>query len=448
MLIDIIDDHQSLCELRRDWDAVYDSDPESHFFLSWTWMSKWLGDVIQPWIVLAARPETGEMGYVAFFPLRVQTRLRKDGVLFNELQVACQATNDFTGLICRPEHDNDAIPAMARHLAAMKWAVLDLTWVRASDKRFELLLSGFVEREFKVNVPETPAGEGDTDYRVSLYVDLPTTWDAYLDEKLSAKTRQRIRNYLRKVEGGDRFRVTYPTEATIERDLDILLRFWAARWGHEVRGKLSSIQEIDRTMLRHCFDEGVLFMPVLWEGERPLGTVATLIDRRHRTILFKLFGRDETFQNPSPGVILIALAIRHAIGEGFERCDFLQGNHAYKYTFGVDEFQLKHCLVLRKSARSLTDCLDARWLVWACRAVENARQTGQIGETDKSYRQILKVDSGQAEARLALAESLARKGHHAAAERVRDALVRGGNAADPEDGHRRDARGRPRRRGR
>jgi len=434
MHIDIIDDFESLCALKGTWEAVYDADPEAQLFLSWMWMSKWLSDVVKQWIVLAARPEGG--AHVAFFPLRVHTRLNKGGGLYNEIQVACQATADYTGFICRPEHEDTAIPALGACLAAMKWGKLDLRYFSASDKRLNLFLDEFPGRDFKVKSPDTsPMGDG-VDYGVSLYVDLPDSWETYLGEKLSAKTRQRVRNYLRKVESGDRFRITNADPATIERDLDILAGFWASKWGGQFGRSLASVQRTDRTMLRHCFDQGVLYMPVLWEGERPLGAVAILVDRQHKSFLFKLFGRDETFQNPSPGVILIAHAIRHAIDEGFGKCDFLQGNHAYKYAFGVDEFRLKHRIVMRKSVRNMVDCLDSRWLDWAFMLADQLGKTGEADAAEKGFRQILKVDPLHRDARLALANVLAQKGHHAAAQRLLDVLatVDGRRAGKPAAG--------------
>jgi hypothetical protein len=222
--IDVIDDYRSLCELKHEWDAVYDADPESQLFLSWMWMSKWFGDVIKPWIVLAACPEGGS--HVAFYPLRIYTLLHKNGGFYNEIQVACQATADYTGFICRPEHEDAAISAFAECLTAIKWGNLDLRYFSASDRRLKLFQDKFPEREFKIKTPGANPAEGDLDYGVSLYVDLPESWEAYLSEKLSAKTRQRVRNYLRKVENGDRFRITHADRDTIERDFDILGHFW------------------------------------------------------------------------------------------------------------------------------------------------------------------------------------------------------------------------------
>jgi hypothetical protein len=42
MHIDAFDKFQNFLTLKRDWDSVYKADPEAQFFLSWTWMSRWL----------------------------------------------------------------------------------------------------------------------------------------------------------------------------------------------------------------------------------------------------------------------------------------------------------------------------------------------------------------------------------------------------------------------
>jgi hypothetical protein len=192
---------------------------------------------------------------------------------------------------------------------------------------------------------------------------------------------------------------------------------------------LAGVQRIDRIMLRHCFDEGVLFMPMLWEGDRPLGGVATVIDRRHKTMLFRLIARDETFRNPSPGVILIAAAIRHAIAEGLTRCDFLQGNHGYKYAFGVEEHRLRNVRVARKSKRRPDASFDKTWLSMALPYALYVHRQGMLEAAEACYRQMLRLDPGFSEARRNLAEVMVRTGRDAAAKRLLKAGPAGGATA-------------------
>ena len=57
MRVDVIDDTEALAASRAEWDAAYVADPEAQFFLSWTWMSRWLAVLDKPWFILAARPD-------------------------------------------------------------------------------------------------------------------------------------------------------------------------------------------------------------------------------------------------------------------------------------------------------------------------------------------------------------------------------------------------------
>jgi hypothetical protein len=72
--VEVIDRFDDLAPLRRDWDDVYDSDPEASFFLSWTWMSHWLRTFRRDWFVLAARRDAGAPAFDAFWPLGLSTQ--------------------------------------------------------------------------------------------------------------------------------------------------------------------------------------------------------------------------------------------------------------------------------------------------------------------------------------------------------------------------------------
>jgi hypothetical protein len=105
MQIDVIDEFARLCEVKSDWDAVYRADPEAQFFLSWTWMSKWLTIVGRQsrWAILAAKLHADTPTYVAFFPLRFRVkRSQSDDTIYNELAMAGNRAADYTRFICAP----------------------------------------------------------------------------------------------------------------------------------------------------------------------------------------------------------------------------------------------------------------------------------------------------------------------------------------------------------
>ena len=101
MLIDVIDNFGDFKRLKDNWDTVYEADPEAQFFLSWTWLSQWL-PARPHWFILAAKP-TQDSRYVAFFPLRLRTKLRHGLGFHNEISMAGNSGADYTGLLCLPD---------------------------------------------------------------------------------------------------------------------------------------------------------------------------------------------------------------------------------------------------------------------------------------------------------------------------------------------------------
>jgi CelD/BcsL family acetyltransferase involved in cellulose biosynthesis len=214
-----------------------------------------------------------------------------------------------------------------------------------------LLLRHFPQTDFDMRASEDTNELDNINLCRCPYVKLPSRWNSYLNQELSANCRQRIRRLLKKVENSCEFRITHTTAQTVNLDLSILLDLWILKWGNRKGERLDSIQKIYRTMLMHCFSQGSLFLPVLWKGEIPLGALALLIDPEKRSLLFYVGGRDATVNNPPPGFVLHAYSIRYAIHHGFTTYDFLRGNESYKYSFGKKERRIRHIVVGARDVR-------------------------------------------------------------------------------------------------
>lgn len=346
MQIHVIDNLQAFTDVRDDWNNVYGKDPDAQFFLSWTWLSQWLPTLTSPWLILAVKPAESPH-YVAFFPLRLRIKERKQGEFCNEINMAGNYQADYTGFICIPEFDSRAIPAFAKYVGKLHWTRIHLENIRTTQDRLDLFLKGFSQSKFGLRTLERINKPDNTDNCICPFARLPDDWDTYLDNNLSANTRQKIRRFLRQVESDDTFRITHADADTIERDLNILLRFWAVKWGPRKGNRLEAIQRSNFRMLKSNFDIGALYLPVLWKGETPLGALATLVDKDKKAFLFYMAGRDETFNAPPPGLILHAHSIRHAIQCGFKTYDFLRGNEPYKYSLGTAERRIVCMSTLR-----------------------------------------------------------------------------------------------------
>lgn len=348
MYISVINSFETLARFRTDWDLVYEADPEAQFFLSWTWLSGWLKEVNWQWFILAAKPTPEAPRYIAFFPLKIRATKTKEGNIVKEIAMAGNRVADYTGFLCLPEFQDHAIQAFAIYMKRQNWNNLHLENIFASNRRLSLFLTHFSRDAFDTIQIQTIDQRDNINNSICPYLTLPTDWESYLSNFLSSNTRQKVRRFLRKVESSDEFRITHAEADTIENNLDTLLAFWASKWGPRKGEHLDRIIYVVRTMLRHCFECGSLFLPVLWKGELAIGALAFLIDKEKRALLFSIAGRDEALSNPPPGFVLHAYSIRYAINNGFTTYDFLRGNEPYKYLFGAEERPIRHIVVRAK----------------------------------------------------------------------------------------------------
>ncbi|MGI1662861.1 GNAT family N-acetyltransferase [Palleronia sp. KMU-117] len=397
MHVDLIEGRQAIAALREAWLAVYRADPEANYFLSFDWLFGSPRGAGQGSFVLAARSAKDDAGYDAFLPIRLNTE-RDNGLFHNELNLCGNFTSDYTGFICRPEAEDEAIPAFAAMLGRLRWRRLRLLNFAASDRRTRLFLQRFSSEVVDLKHLSTRNPDG-TENGVCPYATLSADWDDFLARKVSSNTRQKIRRFLRQVEGSDSFRFTHTTDETFERDLDILIRLWTERWAQNKGQRLGAIQKSLRRMLAHAQETGTLFMPMLWHEDRPLCTLGILVDEEKKAYNFYIGARDEAFKGPPTGLVLHSYAIRHAISRGIGRYDFLRGNEPYKYTFCSDEGRIRSLLISTKSGGNLGGTLDRRCLHYVRRRAAEFHCGGDSAAAMSAYEQVLQADPSDMSAR-------------------------------------------------
>lgn len=347
MRLEFITSMQELEPLRHQWNAVYDADDEAQFFLSWPWMSRRLQDLGTSWLVLAAWSESDPASCVAFFPLSI-CRVEKGGVSRHELRTAGSPIADYTGFICRPGHERQALAGFAEALQGLArrlhWDDLSLVNIRASEERLRFFLARFPAARFDL-VRRSCVNKDGTDNSVCPYVALPGDWETYLAEAVSSNTRQKLRRFLRQVEASPELAFAQATPDTVEGDIAALLRLWETRWGDRKPGRMEVIRRQTSSLLMRCFEDGTLFLPTLSRNGAVVGALAILVDHRKRSYLFLMGGRDQSVATPPPGLCLHAFSIRHAIERGFRTYDFLRGDEAYKFSFGAGSRSVSSILV-------------------------------------------------------------------------------------------------------
>lgn len=400
MRVDVIDSFDTLVQLRGNWDAVYEADPEAQYFMSWTWMAGWFKRLRYQWLVLGAR-EDDASGYVGFFPLQLRTERARDGAFHNELRTGGGYFAGYAGFICDPDVQDAVIRAFAEHTKQLNWAKLHLENIFASQRRLDAFLVEFAAPEFQTGKVRRPDDGDHIDHDIYVYVNLPGDWEEFLNERLGAATRKTARRTLRAIDDAAEYRVTDVTAATLERDLQTLLQFWENQWGAKLAtryhpGLPQAMMTNFRNMLRCAFEDDALYLPVLWQGDNPIGAQATLIDRKNRTLIGMLNGRDLEIKKPAPGFSLHLYSIRWAIQNGFAVYDLQTGDFSYKYDFGGLERRVECLLVSTATRRNLRDRLEGRSLPVVLARAKALHQAGDLEGAARACRQILDADPDHA----------------------------------------------------
>jgi CelD/BcsL family acetyltransferase involved in cellulose biosynthesis len=311
MRIEVIDTFDKFENARPSWDAVYNADPDAQFFLSWQWFSQLFSRRPKSIYILAVVASEKPEDYTAFFPLRLTTRFsqsRKKEV--NEIYMGGNFWADYTGFICDPHYECSAIPALAAHLKKMNWTRLQLENIHASAHRIDLFTTQFAS---------------------------PSSFDDYLQDHLSTKTRQKIRRFMRKLDASDEFCIVESTLETRQRDLDALADLWKTKWLARKGKKVDILAKKYRRIVEQGLENGNLYMPLLLHNKRPVAILASFVDRQKKCVLFFVTGRDQSWNTLPSGLLLHAHSIRWAIEQGMKTYDLLRGNEPYKYSLGAKE---------------------------------------------------------------------------------------------------------------
>lgn len=348
--VSVVKRYADFVALREQWEAVYDADPEAQFFLSWSFFSNWFekgDDNDSGWLVLVVRAADQPKDCLALLPLRLRAGKSQWNRPVMRLMMGGRRYADYTGLLCRPEAEVVAIPALAEMIKRLPWNQWELEFLWCSERRLERLLDRFPKEQFRVTAQKTANLGETTDKAICPYLDLPGTWDEYL-ARLSHNTRQKLRRMMRAVEAKPELSITHATAETIERDIKILLQLWRDNWQEAKGDRLQAILQLSGAMLYRNYSTGSVDLAVMWSDRRPIAALALWVDERKKAVFSALAGRDETFENPSPGRVLQTHSIQRAIANGFTMYDLGRGNEPFKYWFGAVERRIKSIEIARR----------------------------------------------------------------------------------------------------
>jgi len=322
--------------LKPEWNALLARSRSDALFLTWEWQSTWwkhLGD--GNLLLLGFRAED-DGRLVGIAPLFWCVTDQGQSLLF---VIGCRDVSDYLDLIIERGQEEVVYQAFLDYLQneAPAWDVLDLCNLPQESLAPDRLRALAAARGYQTRV-ETED--------VCPVIDLPATWDGYL-KQLDKKQRHEVRRKLRRAESEADTRLV-----VIGDDHDLTHEMRAFVQLHQ-KSTPEKTKFMDPQMQRFFFDVAQVLQARGWlqltfleiEGTK----AASLLNFDYQdSILVYNSGYDpEQFAHLSPGWVLTARCIEHAIALGRRKFDFLRGNEDYKYRFGGRDTEVRRLLIAR-----------------------------------------------------------------------------------------------------
>lgn len=343
MQLEIYNDPGGFPALKAEWNSLLKRSVSNTLFLTWEWQTVWWeylgeGDLF----VIAGRAEDGALvGVTAFY-----RTVAPDGA--RELSfVGCVEVSDYLDFIVAPEYVEEFCRAVISWLSgpeAPAWDRLNLCNIAEASPTYNRLAELARAQGYEATIAVED---------VCPIIDLPSTWDEYL-ARLGKKERHEIRRKIRKAEREahvDWYIVDGSSNLAAELDDFLVLH---GRSGAE---KLKFMHERMRAffhvLARTLADQGWLQLAFIrFNGYK----VASMLNFVYEdTVLVYNSGFDpEAFPSLSPGIVLLAYCIRHAIEHHRKTFDFLQGDEDYKYRFGGKDTRVLRLTITKKNSEELT----------------------------------------------------------------------------------------------
>jgi CelD/BcsL family acetyltransferase involved in cellulose biosynthesis len=187
--------------------------------------------------------------------------------------------------------------------------------------------------------------ETDDQNGVAPFIDLPPTWDAYL-EGLPAKLRHEIRRKAKKLEAeAGAFTVETATEDELLPFLDRFVELHRESEGPKGVFMVPGMEIFFRRLGEEFCRRGIFRLTFVRLGDDlAAGTIGFVYGGTY-SLYNSAF--DRRWQQLAPGMVLVAEDIRQAIEEGCRRFDLLKGDYPYKYRFGARPRPIRRLVAAR-----------------------------------------------------------------------------------------------------
>ncbi len=322
--------------LKPEWNDLVRRSCCDTLFLTWEWQSTWWKHLGEGSLLLLGFRAVDDGRLVGIAPLfHTQTDDGKWVLYLN----GCRDVSDYLDLIVELGQEDAVYHALLDYLEseAPAWELVDFCNIPQDSLTFVRLRELAEERGHQTLVEVED---------VCPIIDLPPAWDDYL-MMLDKKQRHEVRRKLRKadMEADARLIIVGP-DHNLQAEMQDFIKL------HQKSAREKD-EFMDPQMQAFFFDVAQVLQAQGWlqlafiemDGQK----AATLLNFDYGdAILVYNSGYDPTrFRHLSPGIVVTARCIEHAIALGRDKFDFLRGDEVYKYRFGAQETKVRRLLIAR-----------------------------------------------------------------------------------------------------
>lgn len=321
-------------QLAAEWDTLAGQGMTDTPFQTLAYQKAWWQHLQPPGATLqtiAVHQPTGELAAMAC--LYVTT----EGVVhFN----GCVEETDYLDLICAPENAEAAWTAVCDILCSSDfpaWTVLELCNIPAASPSRAILAQLAQENGLAIT---------ETLNEVCPIIQLPATFDDYLDSLESKQRRELNRKLRRAAAAGVAIHIVGP-EDDLTQEVDAFLELLQTSTFEKRDWLTDGRRAVFHDAAQAALANGTLqLMFAEVEGQK----AATLFnfDYKDRIWVYNSGLDPSAFGALSLGVVLTAKAIENAIENGRSHFDFLRGNETYKYRFGAKDTEIYRITISRR----------------------------------------------------------------------------------------------------
>lgn len=308
-------------ELESEWNALLKDSSADCIFLTHQWQSSWW-DAYRPGEIwaLAVREGAELVGLAPWF-------VRPEGNGRRVVRaIGCVDVTDYLEVIARRGKERAVFEALARDIATRGADYDDIRLCNAPEASLtvQMLPDVFREQGFAVEV---------TFQDVCPVINLPDSFEAFL-AGLDKKNRHELRRKLRRAASDEVDWYLVTEGCDLNAELEKFLKLMAASSDEKALFLRERENEaFFRGVVPRIAEAGWLHLAFLTiDGEAAAAYLN--FDYGNRIMVYNSGHNHSVHAHYSPGIILMARLIEHAIGQGRQELDFLRGDEPYKYDLG------------------------------------------------------------------------------------------------------------------